>query len=156
MPVDTPITLAPSALSFDAYVLTAVVLSLNLILLWVASGATRAKSGVAINPEDGVRFKAPVAEIDPPAVARILRAHRNAEAVIYPFLIVGLAYVLAGGSALIAASIFGTFTLARIAHSIVYVRALQPARTLTFAASLLILLGLMAATGVQIGVRFIA
>ena len=41
---------------------------------------------MAINPEDGVRYGAPVSELDPPAVARLLRAHRNAEATIYPFL----------------------------------------------------------------------
>jgi uncharacterized MAPEG superfamily protein len=131
--------------TFLAYALTCVVLSLNLLLLWVSSGAIRARSGVAINPEDGARYGAQVRESDPPAVARFLRAHRNAEATIYPFLLLGLLYVLAGGGAGAAVPIFATFTVARIAHSIVYLRAMQPWRTITFATSLLAIIALMAA-----------
>jgi uncharacterized MAPEG superfamily protein len=131
--------------AFLAYVITCFVLSLNLLMLWISSGAIRARGGVAINPEDGVRYGAPVSELDPPAVARLLRAHRNAEATIYPFLLLGLAYVLAGGGARIAVPIFSMFILARIAHSIVYLKAMQPWRTIAFAASLLAILALMAA-----------
>ena len=128
-----------------AYAITCVVLSLNLLLLWVSSGAIRAKSAIAINPEDGARYGAPVSDVDPPAVARILRAHRNAEATIYPFLFVGLIYVLAGGGAGATIPIFSIFTIARIAHSILYLKAKQPGRTVSFAISLLALLALMAA-----------
>jgi uncharacterized MAPEG superfamily protein len=131
--------------TFLAYVLTCLVLSLNLVMLWVSSGAIRARSGVAINPEDGARYGAQVCESDPPAVARFLRAHRNAEATIYPFLLLGLLYVLAGGGAGIAVPIFATFTVARIAHSIVYLRAIQPWRTIAFATSLLAIIALIAA-----------
>jgi uncharacterized MAPEG superfamily protein len=131
--------------AFLAYALTCVVLSLNLLALWVSSGAIRAKSGVAINPEDGARYGAPVSELDPPAVARILRAHRNAEATIYPFLLLGMVYVLAGGRVGIAVPIFTVFIAARFAHSIVYLRAMQPWRTIAFAASLLAITALLAA-----------
>ncbi|HEY4211928.1 MAG TPA: MAPEG family protein [Steroidobacteraceae bacterium] len=123
--------------AFLAYGITCVVLSLNLLMLWIFSGATRARSGVAINPEDGARYGASVADLDPPAVARFLRAHRNAEATIYPFLLLGLVFVLAGGAARVAVPIFSLFVLARIAHSVVYLRALQPWRTIAFATSLL-------------------
>jgi uncharacterized MAPEG superfamily protein len=131
--------------AFLGYVYMCIVLSLNLLALWVSSGAVRAYSGVAINPEDGARYSAPVRELDPPAVARILRVHRNAEAAIYPFLALGLIYVLEGGRASIAVPIFAIFTGARIVHSIVYLRALQPWRTLSFAVSLLALIALMVA-----------
>jgi len=131
--------------AFLGYVYTCVVLSLNLLALWVSSGAVRARSGVAINPEDGARYSAPVRELDPPPVARILRVHRNAEAAIYPFLILGLVYVLVGGHASIAVPIFAIFTGARIVHSIVYLRALQPWRTISFALSLLALIALIVA-----------
>jgi prostaglandin-E synthase 1 len=86
-----------------------------------------------------------VSELDPPAVARRRRAHRNAEAMIYPILWLGLVYVLAGGGARIAVPIFTIFVGARIAHSIVYLRAMQPWRTLAFAVSLLAIIALMAA-----------
>ena len=86
-----------------------------------------------------------MSEWDPPAVARLLRAHRNAEATIYPFLLLGLLYVLAGGGAGLAVPIFAIFIAARIVHSIVYLKALQPWRTIAFAISLLAILALMAA-----------
>lgn len=132
--------------AFLAYALTTLVLSLNLLGLWLSSGALRARGGVAINPEDGARFGASVSEVDPPGVARALRAHRNAEATIYPFLLVGIVYVLAGGGAGLAIPTFAVFVVARIAHSLVYLRALQPWRTIAFAVSLLALLVLIAAT----------
>jgi microsomal prostaglandin-E synthase 1 len=131
--------------AFAAYVLTCLVLSFNLLMLWVFSGAIRARSGVAINPEDGARYGVPVREFDPPAVARLLRAHRNGEATIYPFLLLGLVYVLAGGRAEFAIPIFMIFICARIAHSIVYLRSMQPWRTIAFAASLLAIFALIAA-----------
>ena len=131
--------------AFLAYVFTCLVLSLNLLTLWVCSGAIRAKGGVAINPEDGARYGVPVSELDPPAVTRILRAHRNAEATIYPFLSLGLVYVLAGGRTAIAVPIFTIFIAARIAHSIVYMSGMQPWRTIAFAASLLAIIALMVA-----------
>ena len=131
--------------TFVAYALTCLVLCLNLLLLWITSGAMRARSGVAINPEDGARYGAPVRELDPPVVARFLRAHRNAEATIYPFLLLGLVYILGGGGTRVGVPIFATFTVSRITHSIVYLRGLQPWRTLAFAASLLATCALIAA-----------
>lgn len=131
--------------AFLAYAITCAVLSLNLLALWISSGAVRARGGVAINPEDGARYGAPVSELDPPAVARLLRAHRNAEAMTYPFLLLGLLYVLSGGDNRVAVPIFSIFVLARIAHSIVYLRAMQPWRTIAFAISLLAVLVLIAA-----------
>ena len=136
---------ATSHPAFLAYVVACILLCLNLLALWVASGTVRAKGGVAINPEDGARFGAPVSDIDPPPVARLLRAHRNAEATIYPFLLVGLLFVLMGGRAVIAIPVFSIFVVARIGHSIAYFRALQPWRTIAFAVSLLAILSLMIA-----------
>jgi uncharacterized MAPEG superfamily protein len=132
--------------AFLTYAVATLVLTLNLLVLWVLSGAQRARGGVAINPEDGEHFSAQVSDTDPPAVARYLRAHRNAEATIYPFLLVGLVYVLAGGGAALAIPIFSAFVVARIAHSIAYLRALQPWRTIAFALSLLAILSLILST----------
>jgi len=131
--------------AFVAYAVTCIILCLNLVTLWASSGAIRAKAGVAINPEDGARYGVPVSELDPPKVARLLRAHRNAEATIYPFLLLGLLFVLAGGKAAIAIPIFAVFAIARIVHSIVYLKAMQPWRTIAFAASLLAITVLMGA-----------
>jgi uncharacterized MAPEG superfamily protein len=62
----------------------------------------------------------------------VLRAHRNAEANIYPFLFLGLVYVLAGGTDGFAKIVFGLFTGARLVHSVAYVAGKQPWRTLSF------------------------
>ena len=130
---------------FVAYAITCVVLCLNLLMLWVSSGAIRAKGGVAINPEDGARYGVAVSEFDPPTVARLLRAHRNAEATIYPFLLLGLLFVFTGGKAAIAIPIFAIFVVARIVHSIAYLKAMQPWRTIAFAVSLLAVVALVGA-----------
>jgi uncharacterized MAPEG superfamily protein len=106
-----------------AYWLTSLLLCLNLLLLWVASGAVRAKGGLAVNPEDGARYNVPVSDRDPPAVARILRAHRNAEAVIYPFLLLGLVYILAGGDIRLCRTYLCHFCrLANSAHRVLHCR----------------------------------
>jgi prostaglandin-E synthase 1 len=129
--------------TFVVYAVACVVLSLNLLVVWVYSGLTRAKGEVAINKEDAERFGAALEPVDPPAVARVLRAHANAQATIYPFLLLGLVYVLAGGSVGFATIVFGIFVAARITHSIVYLAGNQPWRTLSFVVAGLATLALM-------------
>ena len=121
--------------AFFLYSVTALVLVLNLLVLWGYSGAARAAAGVQINPEDSVLLKAAHSELDPPAVARVLRAHRNAEALIYPFLVLALVFVLAGGALWLAKIIFGVFVAARLLHSFLYLNAIQPWRTVCFLVS---------------------
>lgn len=132
--------------ALSAFAVTSIILILNLLTLWILSGARRVHSRVAINSEDGALYNIPVSETDPPEVARYLRAHRNAEATIYPFLFLGLIYVVAGGYAYIAIPIFGLFVLARLGHSFAYLQGLQPWRTLTFAASVVAIAALIFAT----------
>jgi microsomal prostaglandin-E synthase 1 len=131
--------------TFVVYAITALVLCANLLFLWGYSGAVRGKTKTAINPEDSARFGAPLKDTDPPEVARVLRAHANAQASIYPFLFLGLIFVLAGGSAGTAKIIFGIFTGARILHSVVYLTAKQPWRTILFIVGGLAILALMVA-----------
>ena len=131
--------------AFVAYAITALVLSLDLIVLWAMSGGVRAGTKTALNAEDASLFKVAVVDVDPAPVARVLRAHRNAEANIYPFLILGLIYVLAGASYLPAVIIFAVFTAARLLHSIFYVRGGQPWRTISFAVGAFATLALMIA-----------
>jgi uncharacterized MAPEG superfamily protein len=129
--------------AFVAYAITGIILSLNMLVVWAYSGAVRAKTKTAINKEDADRFKAPLVELDPPEVARVLRAHANAQANIYPFLFLGLVFVLAGGSATAAEIIFGAFTVSRLIHSFVYLAGKQPWRSIAFGVGALATLGLM-------------
>jgi len=118
--------------AFVVYAITCLVLCANLFVLWAYSGLTRGRTRTAMNEEDAARFGATLTATDPPQVARILRAHRNAQASIYPFLLLGLLFVLAGGSAGAAMLIFGVFTIARLLHSAAYLAGKQPWRTRYF------------------------
>jgi prostaglandin-E synthase 1 len=132
--------------SFQAlyvYAVTALILSTNLIIVWSYSGLVRARTKIAINPEDAQRFKTKLEDFDPPEVRRVLRAHANANANIIPFLILGLVYVLIGGTAGTAKIIFGIFTVARLLHSIAYLAGRQPWRTIFFSIAALAMGALM-------------
>lgn len=118
--------------AFVIYAVTCLLLCANLILLWAFSGATRGKTKTAINPEDAAKFGGTLVDADPPEVARVLRAHTNGQANIYPFLFLGLVFVLAGGSALAAEITFGIFVAARFAHTYVYLAGKQPWRSIFF------------------------
>ena len=131
--------------AFVAYAVSVLVLSLNLLLLWAYSGSVRGKTKTTPNVEDAatVLRGSKVVEGDPPEVARVLRAHKNAMANIIPFTIVGLVYVLAGGSGTVAAWTFGVFTVARVVHSLTYVAGKQPWRSASWAVGGLTTLVLM-------------
>jgi prostaglandin-E synthase 1 len=129
--------------AFVVYAITCLILCVNLLFLWAYSGVTRARTKTAMNEEDAARFRAPLTESDPPQVARVLRAHRNAQACIYPFLFLGLVFVLAGGSVGTGTVIFGIFTGARLLHSIFYLAGKQPWRTIFFTVGGLATIALM-------------
>ena len=129
--------------SFIAYAISCLVLCANLLFLWGYSGASRGKTKTAMNEEDAIRFGASLTQIDPPQVARVLRAHDNAQASIYPFLFLGLVFALAGGPAGTGTVIFGIFTVARLLHSIFYLAGKQPWRTVSFTVGGLATIALM-------------
>lgn len=120
--------------AFVAYTVSMLVLSLNLLVLWAHSGAVRGKSKTTPNEEDAgtIASGAKVVPDNPPEVARVLRAHANATANIVPFAILGLVFVLLGGSPTVAYIVFGVFTAARLMHSTVYLAGKQPWRSLMF------------------------
>ena len=142
--------------SFAIYALSIVVLSLNVLGLWGYSGGVRAKTKTTMNPEDArtTAKGADVVAADPPEVARVLRAHRNAVDNILPFALIGFLFVAFGGSPLMTAIFCGTFTAFRLVHSLSYLAAKQPWRTLSFvvsSAATVVMTGLLVRTliGVQ-------
>lgn len=68
-----------------------------------------------------------------------MRVHRNAVAVVVPFLFLALVYVLLGAPARDAWVLLGVFAAARVVHSIVYTLGVQPWRTLSYVVSQLAL-----------------
>ncbi|CAN5285568.1 hypothetical protein BH09PSE6_BH09PSE6_14830 [soil metagenome] len=129
--------------AFIAFAITTVALCLNLLGLWMFSGVRRASVGRSPNQEDVARFGGEVVEHEAPEIARVLRAHANAAANIPPFLFLGLVYVMAGGTPVIAKVLFGVFTIARWLHSIAYLRGWQPWRTVFFLTGLVATLALL-------------
>jgi len=131
---------------FKLYAICCSILSVQMLLLGGLTAAKRAKNMKHLNPEDtSVAFKGTtlVGDTEPPDVARIQRAHRNLLESLPLFFALGLIYVLAGGSPLGAQICFGAFTGARVLHSIVYINALQPWRTITYAIGTFALVGLV-------------
>ena len=120
--------------SFAVYALFAAALSLLLIVVDSASGGFRAASKTTPNPEDvGSTAKgATVVPHDPESVARVARAHRNAMANILPFLVVMFLFVALGATTQWVTILCGVFLFARVMHAVVYIRGLQPWRTISF------------------------
>jgi microsomal prostaglandin-E synthase 1 len=133
--------------SFKLYAICCSILSLQMLVLGAVTAATRANRQHYLNPEDASvsRKDAKLVEggVDHPDVARVQRAHRNLLESLPLFFALGLIFVLAGGSPLGAKICFGAFTGARVLHSIVYIKGIQPWRTIVFAIGLLSLVGLI-------------
>jgi uncharacterized MAPEG superfamily protein len=113
--------------------------------LWNLSGAARARTRTTLNPEDAATVVrgAAVVEAEPPAVARVLRAHRNSFDNTIPFLLLGLLFVFQRPNLLEAQILFGAFTAARVAFSITYLAGLQPWRTISYILGVLSTLALI-------------
>ena len=131
---------------FRLFAICSVILSAQMLILGGYTAARRAGNKNYLNPEDNkVSFKDArlVEGAEHPEVARIQRAHRNLLESLPMFFALGLIYVLAGASPLGARVCFIGFTAARVLHSLVYIKELQPFRTMFYALGSLALGGLM-------------
>ena len=134
--------------SFTAYAVCSVIISMELLLLGAMTAATRAKHQGFLNPEDGSVSKGDahfVDGVEHPDTARVQRAHRNLLESAPIFFAIGLIAVLIGASPLGIEICCGAFAAARVLHAIVYIRGLQPWRTLFFAigtVALIVMMGL--------------
>ena len=119
---------------FGIYALFATGLCALLLGIDGASGGARVKSKLVVNPEDSstVAKGADFSETEAAAVARVMRAHRNATANIIPFLIVMFLYVALGATSTWVLALCGVFAFARVVHAFAYIGAKQPFRTLSF------------------------
>ena len=129
----------------DWYALCAVVLFFKMFSISLFQGYHRIGQGKFRNPEDAAfSGKAPVAE-ELPQVQRAARAWANDVENIPIFLALGLAYVLLGAPQA-AAWLFSVFTVARVVHTVCYLAAWQPWRTLAYA------VGIGCTIGVCVGI----
>jgi uncharacterized MAPEG superfamily protein len=130
--------------AFHSFAICSAILALKMLGSAVWTATRRGASSGYINPED-VRFGKEGTEAvatETPDVARALRIQRNDLENIPLFWIVGLLYVLLGASSLGAAVYCWTFTIARVVHTFVYWRGLQPARALLWLLGVLCIVGM--------------
>jgi len=132
--------------AFRTYALCAAILAFKMLLSAVYTSVCRARNRGFVNPEDAATFAAGTAakEQEHPAVAHALRIQRNDVENIPAFFAIGLVYVLLGASPFGAAVYLGTYTAARVLHTLAYMGRLQPWRALCYAVGVLCMLGMIA------------
>ncbi|MBM4257711.1 MAG: MAPEG family protein [Deltaproteobacteria bacterium] len=121
--------------AFGIYALCAAILGVKMLASAFYTGSRRQKTNGYINPEDAQRFGGEGVVAKPeeaPEVARALRIQRNDLENIPLFLAIGLIYVLSGASATGVMILCGLFTVARVVHTFVYAKGIQPARAICF------------------------
>ncbi|XP_028405105.1 microsomal glutathione S-transferase 1-like [Dendronephthya gigantea] len=119
---------------FAFYSFCASVLLFKTLIMSIYTGRTRHKYKSFSWPEDNVMHGIKE-EVKPPhpAVERIRSCHRNDLENIVPFCIIGLLYTLTNPSLLTARLLFGAYTVARLFHTVVFVKLhLQPYRFFSF------------------------
>jgi glutathione S-transferase len=139
----------PDVLADPVVRLYAVVYILLVVKMAAVGGYTsvlRIGRKVFATPEDyRLQGLAPRPSLDED-IERVRRAHRNDLENILPFFVVGFLFLLTRPSMASAAVYLVGYLLARTLHSIFYLRALQPHRTIAFTAGGLLTLAMMVQT----------
>jgi len=128
--------------AFHTYAVCSAILAIKMLLTGTYTTLTRMRNKGFVNPEDAAAFGGTPSEQEHPAVAHALRIQRNDLENIPLFWIMGLVFVLSGASASAAWWYCWTFTVARLAHWIVYLNHLQPWRALFYFVGYLCILGM--------------
>jgi glutathione S-transferase len=118
---------------YQFYALTTVILFFKMFANSVVQALARTGTKTFTNPEDAKFFgaSAPAAD-EMPIVKRAAAAWRNDLENIPIFLFLGLIYVTLGCWPEGVYIYFTIFVIARILHTVVYLRGLQPARTIFY------------------------
>jgi glutathione S-transferase len=125
------------------YTITAIVLTVKMVAISLVQGRARVAAGIFINGEDAATFAGTEASEEAPAVRRAARAWRNDLENIPIFLILAWIYVAAGLSVTAFVIYCLVFVACRILHTIFYLNAVQPLRTISFTVGAVTMLALM-------------
>jgi len=132
------------------YVVIYLLLVLKMAVVGTYTSILRLGRKVYATPEDyalqGLARKTTVDE----DVERVRRAHRNDLENILPFFVVGFCYLLTGPSWNAAAIYLIGYLIARIAHSVFYIRSMQPYRTIAFTLGAVLTISMMVHTFVVV------
>lgn len=129
--------------AFKYYVVCAVALAFNPLILAGLTGGWRGKFKSPATPEDEKLSGNAYHQDMAPEVDRVLRAHRNALENIPIALIAGLLYVLVGGPDKDVLGLMGTVVVFRWLHSFCYLKSIQPLRTASFGIALLAIFAML-------------
>jgi len=114
------------------YALTAIILTLKMAAISVVQGLARTRAKKFLNPEDARALGGETVREEVEMVVRGGRAWRNDLENIPIFLILAWIYVAAGLSTTPFIIYCAVFVIARILHTICYLNAVQPLRTISF------------------------
>jgi uncharacterized MAPEG superfamily protein len=114
------------------YAITAIVLALKMAAISLVQGRARVSAGVFTNPEDAKAFGAQLAAEEAPMVDRANKAWRNDLENIPIFLILAWIYVSAALGTVAFVIYCIVFMAARVIHTICYLNAIQPLRTIAY------------------------
>jgi uncharacterized MAPEG superfamily protein len=121
-----------TTLAWKLWALSVLVLALKMLVLALLTSRQRLAKRVFASPEDyATQGIAEKAERDPD-VERYRRAHRNDLENVLPFFVVGAIYAATQPSELGAWLCLPGFALARVLHTVFYLRSAMPHRTLAY------------------------
>ncbi|GBD24836.1 hypothetical protein HRbin30_00149 [bacterium HR30] len=115
------------------FALTYLLLVLKMAAVGWVTSYYRLRKRVFSTPEDYTAQGLSPRQVRDEDVERARRVHRNDLENILPFFAVGFFYALTQPSLGVARILFVGYLLARVLHSVFYLAALQPWRTLAFA-----------------------
>ena len=129
-------TLANPALRLFGIVSLILVLKMAAVGLYTST--LRIGRKVFATPEDYALQGMPTRSGNDADIERVRRAHQNDLENILPFFVVGFFFALTRPPWLAGEILFIGFAVARVLHSVFYIRAMQPHRTIAFTAGSLL------------------
>ena len=136
--------MALDTLAWKLWALSVLALALKMLVLASLTSRRRFRKSVFASAEDYAALRLQPQERDAD-VERYRRAHRNDLENILPFFVVGAIYAATGPSNLGAWLCLPGFALARVLHTVFYLRSAMPHRTIAYGYGYLATLWMIAA-----------
>jgi len=129
------------------FAIVALLLVLKMVAVQLYTSFLRLRSNVYATPEDYIlRGLTPPTVTRNEQIERVRRAHQNDLENILPFLAVGFLYALTRPTPLAAQIYFIGFLVARVLHSVFYIRGMQPHRTIAFSVGSVLMVVMLLST----------